>query len=556
MGIRLRINGKDRLTTGVTINETATPITGGDSSGSVGTMSSTLAHHAKNFLDVGKEFTYTDTEMGTTVGVIRNISNKRSSAVDDYDMVTRIARTNIEIQVAPFHGTIQTAFTYYMSLAGINSDFIVEDSIKNRTVVIPGFYGNLWTHIKNFAAAYQLDLSQVNNVIYLRPLRLNIARANQDQDRTLAITSDDLAQNVEINYYNNEWKTNAQAYPSALDGDSISDWDVLSVDANQVVTRDFPLSSSLQSIQQPVCVDAATTIFGENFVPTRSCYAIVGSDGLPVRKAQWEGQGGDVRFEILENTTTLRVTLTGPSPLQKDLDRVTSFRLAYSDGDNVFAALFALGTGVFFDEQTLTVSTGIDRTQTSQETASLENNRVVSTLDQAWTIAKRALPQYSGRKIEMSGSVRTINKRNRTGTVSYASYADVVSGLFAGMTYAQAKSSQSGKSYSFVFDLANQKDIEDLGSQVYGNLGGARIYDAEIARWFRIKDGSISPASISYTAEDDELYEDFLDMLNTLYTGSKTYAGVKTAMGGLTYGEAFALGASQVSGVLNELSSK
>lgn len=538
MGVKFTIgDGKQRIPLSYSLTEGSTPLAGGDSTGSSGDMSIQIPHTPRNILARGKGINFIDTFNGETIGTVRTVSNQRDQATDDLTISTRLGKLNIIKAAQPFAGTLLGAITYYLSLAGIVDDFIVDDTIKNLNVTVPGFQGNLWTNVKQFAAANLCDISQVNNVIYVRPVRLSEARRNQTYTRTITASSDQLAQAVEVKYYNPTWYENKLAYPA-------KGWDksnqVLSVDANEVQEYDLELSSSLVSVKQPYCV--SPSLIGPGYVGPDSVYAVIGEDNLPVTAAQWNAQGGKVELAISEDTKSLHVKITGPSPLIKNTDRVTSFRLAYSDGETAYPAFWVMGKGTFLDEQTLTVSTGVSKTVTEQEVGETVDNPFVTTLASAWTIAKRLLPEWNGRSISLSETARSVNARGTNGAVAYVSYNQAKETTFAGVTYVQAKSLMGGKTFDQVKDVLNQSEIASLANQTFGNVGGARIWDSELARYFRVRSATIKPESISMEADDDQNYSDFYSYTDMALGSRLNNEIMGASMSGLTYDDVFAYG--------------
>ncbi|MGG7128927.1 hypothetical protein ACQPUH_15430, partial [Clostridium perfringens] len=78
------------------------------------------------------------------------------------------------------------------------------------------------------------------------------------------------------------------------------------------------------------------------------------------------------------------------------------------------------------------------------------------------------------------------------------------------------------------------KQFEDENAnQVFGNAQGARIYDRRTRRWYRIRSATLTPAEITFSADDDHTMSD----VQELY-GDLTYAGVQTILEPFTYREA------------------
>lgn len=68
-------------------------------------------------------------------------------------------------------------------------------------------------------------------------------------------------------------------------------------------------------------------------------------------------------------------------------------------------------------------------------------------------------------------------------------------------------------------------------------MNGARIWDQPSHRWYRIREGTLNPDLIQFSADDDLTYGD----AQTFYLG-KTYAQIQTFFNNFTYGEQIAAG--------------
>src|SRR5690606_16632030 len=114
----------------------------------------------------------------------------------------------------------------------------------------------------------------------------------------------------------------------------------------------------------------------ENY-ESSSVYTVVGKDGLPIPVDQWVDGGGKVSVEIAEDTRSIILTVTGMAETE-----YAPYRLALGSGDSTFySTLRLVGTGVVFDNKTLTMETSVDPDRVSQEGAPLIDNEHIDTED-------------------------------------------------------------------------------------------------------------------------------------------------------------------------------
>lgn len=226
MGFRLLIDGRDYEAEGFSVQEAATPLAAGDSSGQVGTISFSIPqpdpdvvpNHPINLFGpnylLGKHVRLDDTRKGFTLGTVSQARRTQRSALIEVTAISRLGELNIyNVQAQPFVGTLDDAFQYYLSLANITYDFAVDPSIATRPVIFPGWNGELWYHLKQMAVAVDCDISLVSGVILLRPIRARVATRGRDIDRTFSVGGGSLAQNIEIINYDNRVITDELVYP-------------------------------------------------------------------------------------------------------------------------------------------------------------------------------------------------------------------------------------------------------------------------------------------------------------------------------------------------------
>lgn len=591
MGFRVDIEGFRIEAADYSVDESSSPLAAGDSSGAVGSFTVTVPvpdHHVALGLEsqatgsgygggpygsgpygggvsfsseipnspwkvirtlgpqflIDKSVRLYDSRKGFTLGTISSAEVSRDGGTIALSGVSRLGSLNVYgIQAQPFVGTLRNAFAYYLGLAEIDTDLFVDDEIADRQVVFPGWHGELWYYLKLMAAAQDCDISLVSGIILLRAIRKRVATQNRDTTRSISTGGGTLAQAVEVYQYNNRPITDELVYPP---GGWNPEVEVLNVNAGETAEYTLELSASVTSIQAPVM----QTSVGQNY-DSSSVYTIVADDGLPVSPSLWAASGGQVSIEISEDTTHLTVTLRGATGVPNASGAASqnfSVALGSDTTGNRYSTLRIVGSGVAFDKVKKRIRTGVPASKTATEIGVTIDNPFISTTNDLYRAGTRAAKQYAGAVMSLSGSVTAINRRGDTGEATYPTYGQVEnelkSTLGASPTYGDVQSHYTGPlglvSYESVrqywFEFFRNDDID----QVFGNVQGARIYDRGSRRWYRVRNGSLTPAAIGISSADDDLiHED----IQELYQGL-TYAGVRSILGdgALTYREVELIG--------------
>lgn len=533
------------------VDEAATPLAAGDSSGQVGTFTLTFAipdaslsttratpwsalrkYGESVFLD--SEVRIDDSRKGFTLGRVNSSQVSRDGGTLTLSGVSRLGLLNVYgVQAGPFVGNLRDAFTYYLSLANVSTGLFVDDDIANTAVVFPGWNGELWYYLKQMAAAIDCDISLVSGVILLRAIRKRVATNNRDLSRSLSTGGGTLAQAVEVYQYNNRQITNELVYPP---GGWTSEVEVLNVNAGEEQEYTLDLSSSLTSIQSPVMQTFVASDYSAS-----SVYTIVANDGLPVSPTLWANNGGSLTVEIAPDTSHLIVRLKGATRIPTSSGAAaTNFSVALGSDTtgNRYSTLRIVGTGVAYDKVKHRIQTGVPASKTATDVGVTIDNPFISTADQLYRTGTRAARDFTGTSMNLSGTVTAVNKRGDSGQANYPTYTQVQSALTTAIggtpTYAQVQSYYASlglTSYEAVRAYWFNFFRNDDADQVFGNVQGARIYDAKSRKWYRIRQGSLKPGEISFGSADDDLtYSD----VQSVYAG-RTYAQVQTILSGLTY---------------------
>ncbi len=498
VGTSLRTNADS-----YSIVEDSTPLSPHDSTGSVGSITVSLPQSADAKHLRGKTVLLSDGTQGTTVGVANALSGDGQTL-----NITADGRLNVFASThtaAPYSGTLGGAFAYYCNLVGITTGVSVDPSIASRPVNYAGFIGVVWTFIKQMCAAQQVEVALVSNTVLLRAPRQRIAQNYRDSVEKWTLDASLLAQSVQVYHYDTVAKTNSLVYP-------IGGWDksvkILQVDAGQTLTFDISLApstsstglgASLSSIVQPTCVATVSQTDA-----SASQYSVIGSDGGAISPTDWLNGGGSVTAVINPDSTSIKVTVVGSqTPML-----ATPFRIASPLGPSgAYSSLRLLGSGVFFDKQLLTFSTGVDPTLVGTVIGATVDNPAIQNMADAYTAALHLLAAFGSPRQTLTVTTRGINRIGDTGAFVYPMFSDF-DAAHAGETFSTWDATWAGKTFA-QFDSAQFALVAStFDNQAFGNVGGARVLNDN--QWYRIRNVSaMGPHSISYAAESDTILSDF-----------------------------------------------
>lgn len=532
MGVMLKIGGRRVHPEVYQVNESSTPLAGGDSSGAIGTIEVEVP--SLPFSPIGlnalEEMSLVDTRLGSTIGTIRDIGHARTTASGFSVMASnRLGEFNIETQVQPFTGRLEDAFRYYCSLANIDTGIVVDSALANRQVNFLGWNGNLWNHMKMMATAINADLNLISNNVVLRPVRLFDAIRNRNIDSTATIDSTDLARKQEVIWYPSQYVARGLIYPS---GGWRSDIAPLSVPAGETVeitldsTKD--VFASIFSIEQPTA-----QIFVSQEHDSSSVYSVVGDDGIPIPPAQWADFGGRLSVAISPDTQSLVVTITGATGLfQTNGQPMKTFRIGIASGtsaSDTYSTLRIVGRYVSTRAQSLVLPTGVPDFRTGQEFAPTIDNPFLNTLDAAYSAGVRGARRYAGRRMTITASVSALNRRGQTGTANYPPYS-YAQGLWGGLTYGAVKTINAPRTYGAIRQQFYDSVQDTFDNQVFGNAPGARFWDQPTGRYYRVRQATTSWGDMQIEGDDDLTNGDVQQVFQGM-----TYGQVGLRFSGQTY---------------------
>jgi hypothetical protein len=491
-------------------SEEATPVIPGDSSGGIGSISfSTLDDAATSMLMYGDTAHLFDSHNGSITGKIESVNG--SDGVASFSGVSDLVRLNILGDVPFMDSTLGIVVETIFATAGILAGFDIDDTLASIPVISPEYSGDLWVFLKELCTAYEFEITLIDDVITVRPLRQNTINLFDTISDSWSVSGANQAQTVEVNYYNYASVTNELVYPK---GGWTKDVQVYQVDAAQTLTIDLKLDYYLSSVTQPVLQDTVGRY------DTGSVYCVAGNDGLPITAAEWSAYGGSLNVAIdPDDSSLLHVTIVGAN-----LTDIGPFRIAVSAGpSDYYSSLRITGTGLAFDKQTISVPTGLTADETSSKVGITIDNKFISTKAQAYDAGKRAILQYGMPKVGYSFSAPNIGDfLTAPGTILYTHFFEYDEQVGTEL-FSQVDSSIGTWDFTKFDDHLSTSIVDGVTYQMFGNVNGSRIKYRD--SWYRVRSANITPTTVDASADWDNLFDDFntVNTDNTFTTFNGTF---------------------------------
>jgi hypothetical protein len=510
------------------VTEDSTPVEASDTSGGTGQITFGAIDDPSRFgsaLLLNDTVKLADGERGDTEGRINSITG--NDGVLSITADSRLGRLVIETTAQPFAGTFSDAMMYYLSLGGITTNIAIDTSLAAIPVVAQGWKGDLWTKVKELAVINGAEITLIKGNVIIRPVRENRALEINNVSESWSAQNVDLAKNVEIFYYNSEHRTDSLVYPK---GGWNEDVNIYTVDAGQTLEVNIPVDVSLTSIVQPV-----PQAFVARDEITSSVYSVAGNDGLPIPVAQWTAEGGSLSVAIGEDGHSIDLKVIGPNGASS---RYAPFRIAVSSGpSDYYSSLRIIGTGVHFDQKSITVPTGVDDASTSRDVGVSVDNIFINSEADAWNAALNVTSKWASPTRTLTIGKSHINQPSETGQdYDYATFEefDAYAATEGLTTFALFDAEWAGQTFAEFDEYWYNLVADQFRFQVFGNANGARVRFRR--SMYRIRSVTITPLGVDYTAEEDTTFGDF----DEYASAGMTFGSFDTSYDGLSFND-FAL---------------
>ncbi len=491
MGVLLKIDGRPEWrASALSVSEDSTPLDISDMTGGTGGLTFSIPESPTNRKLRHKPVRVENDARGSTEALITTYGGDGVNVSVTAD--TRLAALNVERTVPPFSGTLGDLITSHLESAGITSGYVITDDVATIPITIPGGVENLWERTKRICAATDTEMALVSSNIVLRKPRTISAQTYRDSQRAWTIDDGDLAQTVEVKFYNSAWVTNKIVYPS---GGWTEDVQILSVDAGEVLETNLPINASLTDVQQPVCVSSVSREYAAS-----SVYTVAGADGLIIPPAQWANLGGVVSVNIGKDSKSLDVKIIAPT--EKKFSPYT-LRMPTSTSDG-YSSLRIVGTGVTYEEGVLTLNAQMDTVRAPKLVGVTVENNAIKSRSQAVLRGLRPAMRYAGPAKTLTVTTNGINRLGETHSYVYSTIEDWNT-LYATKTIGNFNTLYDNDDIGDWNEFWGSRTIDTFENQAYGNIGGARLKNN--GTMYRIRSNSTQD-QFQYTAEADSTIKD------------------------------------------------
>jgi hypothetical protein len=493
--------------------EASTPIRPGDDSGGVGEFGVEVREDPRRTQLLYRDnIILKDTLYGEVTGFINSVSSENENA--RIGGFSRLGSLNTDAVLPPGEGTLGDLLMMIFNRANILDEIDIEPEIAAREIIYPGFTGNLWIYLKNICTAYQIEVSLVLNRVLVRDLRKRELVLDNVSNESWSVEDVTLGRFIDVEYYNYQYAEDILVYPG---GGWSPDVSVYQVAANEILILDIQVNGYVTSIKQPTPTDFLPI----DYSGPDSLYTVSGNDGLVIPASLWTDLGGSINIELVENGSIIRTTINGAN-----FPPLSPFTIGLSDGSNTYSTLRLIGDGVFYNQQTLRVPTGLTELETSNEVAQTISNPMISTWEEAYNAGVRARSSFASPSRTYSVQGRQLFNPQQSETQ--------VSNTFEDFDDTLTPTPYDFDDFDLSFNGFSFSDVDALNtffvSQSFGSLSGSRVPHKEA--YMRVRQAETTESGVSVVSEFDTLVEDFNDV-----NDGRSFDDFRIAFYGLTFSD-------------------
>lgn len=281
------------------------------------------------------------------------------------------------------------------------SNDVITDDIISRSVV--GGKYNMWQFLQDACSSHGQEVLVSNGDILIRK------NGEYVFDITNVVASPSLnietilsSESVDIVYTNCVSTTEFTGLTVDARDEVYSAYDdknrIISVEPNQVVETTVKTKNYLLSV--------LPTYKSSLFVNQAGAYAVCDSTGANVTNDAWKAYGGSVTGTINpDDKTAIDIKVIGPTV--EIPGKTSPYSIAYSSGEEKYAALSFTGTALITSEETLTLQTGAPENKTAQKNAATVKNPHVGSIGKAYTTGVWVSSYSGGPRATFSGTIPT-----------------------------------------------------------------------------------------------------------------------------------------------------
>jgi hypothetical protein len=444
-----------------TYEEQATSVQPAAIDGSIGSVSFSAigtgtnksgSTYTNTLLLINNDMVLTDDDRGSIDFRVR-ATNLNQSDVTNISGDTIQHKLNAIRRANAYNGDVAGAINYYVSLnSGVTVGY--DDSLATLLAAVPavfiGWEDNVWNKLKELCAVTYVTVSGVkrniemyvaNNVLRFRLANKTALTYKDISSIALSVDSSKSAQTFEVNLYNTEYGTNKVYYEFGNIDGTIDEENkykstiasALSVKAGETIRQQYKVNATLNSVVQPVLVEAINKTAGQPYSGSTGEYVIMADDGLPVVPQQWLDAGGSLTVSLQDehgddlDPGVIEITLVGPPENftgreDENGDPVDS--TTYSVGiEDIYPAIWLVGTGVFYTLDKIEVASGASNSYNADKSLNTIDNVFITSKPALYSSALKAAQAVCGPDISLTMSVSDLTDFGASigGLISYGS---------------------------------------------------------------------------------------------------------------------------------------
>jgi hypothetical protein len=247
---------------------------------------------------------------------------------------------------------------------------------------------NCWEYLQDACAAYRWEIAFDGSGVVARPTGGRVVSLeNFAPSPSLSLQSLASARSVDVVNQNAVAVRGSVVYEARDDDNRI-----ITVNASESVTTTVQTNTSLTAVWQP----RRTT----TYTPGTGTYVVIDSTGLPIVASQWENYGGSLTVAISDVPGAIDVVLKGPD---SEIPSTTApYSVALSDGQNQYATLSIIGSGIESNPETINILTGASPDKVTKEVGLTIDSPFLGSASRAYDAAAWAIVDISGPRITLS----------------------------------------------------------------------------------------------------------------------------------------------------------
>lgn len=299
-------------------------------------------------------------------------TNGMKNATVSYDsgIMHAAGRTGTVRQYSAVPWTLDAFFLYYMGLAAPNIPVRIAPLPFAGWGVLtyPGWTGNVWDHMCDLAAVWNIRIVANDSTIYIQPWVEGSYRLPKDVEvEPLTLSTQGVSRGVEVtNLKASRTALNAVVYNALTDGNRVIRADIASLDyitVSQGVSIDYLL--------QPSATSSSTPGLGQ--------YTVIDQNNTIVSATNWRNYGGSVAANRGKRPDEIVLTVKGPG---LEIPGTTApYRLSTRGGN---ASLTILGHGIATNPETVYIGNGVPEDVTSRDNGGTVESPFLINADTAW----------------------------------------------------------------------------------------------------------------------------------------------------------------------------